>query len=60
MALAPRVVALVGLLALAPVVAYGLFRPSTIAAAVTAVNVTLIVASIVVAMRATRANGHAH
>lgn len=53
MAVTPRQVATVGLLALVPVLAWAIGGRGTVSAAVTGVNVCLIVASLVVAMRPT-------
>jgi hypothetical protein len=47
----PRTVALVGLLALVPAVAYAATQPDAFSGVVTAVNVALIVASLAVALR---------
>jgi hypothetical protein len=47
----PRVVALVGLLALGPAIAYAATQPDQFSGLVTAVNVVLIVASLTIAMR---------
>ena len=47
----PRTVALVGLLALVPAVAYAATQPDSFSGVVTAVNVGLIVASLMIALR---------
>jgi hypothetical protein len=60
MALAPRHVTLLGLLALAPVIAYAVGKPDLFNAAVTAVNVVIIAASLWIATGPSSTNGHAH
>lgn len=60
MAVAPRYIGLVGLLALVPVVAYALGKPDPVHAGVAALNVVLITASLWIATRTTATNRHAH
>lgn len=57
MAIAPRLVATVGLLALLPVAVWALAKPAPLTSAITAVNVVLIVGSLLVAMRPTAGEG---
>jgi hypothetical protein len=47
----PRVVAILGLLALLPAIAYGTTQPDQIGGVVAAVNVVLITASLAIALR---------
>lgn len=49
-----RLVAAVGLLALLPVAAFALTQPDRLSAVVTAVNVVVITASLIVALRPAR------
>ncbi len=60
MSLAPRYVALLGLLALVPVAAYAVGKPDMFNTIVTAVNVVLIAASLYVATGPSSTNGQAH
>ncbi|MFB6310461.1 MAG: cytochrome-ba3 oxidase subunit [Salinirussus sp.] len=51
MAIQPRGIAVVGLLALVPVLAYAATQPDTLSAIITGINVVVIVSSLVVALR---------